>query len=338
MNALDVRSIARTAAVLTLLMMLTGGSAIAAEGDKKSASSQSDIEQKLAAAQQRLDAAAREVADLSMSLSEHVVPYMRAFPATRAQRAMLGINLGPRDENAVDDGVRILSVSPGGAAAEAGLKADDVLLELNGAVLKREKDESPREKLFAAMRKVEPGDKVAVRYRRDGKVSTASLTAEGPADRVFMAWPFRGDGHGPGLPHMAFTRAEGVFGSAELVSLTPKLGQYFGTEEGLLVVRAPTDAPLKLEDGDVIVDIDGRTPTSPAHALRILGSYQPGESLRLNLMRTKKRMSIEVAIPDEPSERPARSLERSRFIEREAQRPPRPFDAPTPPPGPGPAI
>ena len=79
-------------------------------------------------------------------------------------------------------------------------------------------------------------------------------------------------------PNFAFMRAEGVFGSAELVPLTPKLGQYFGTEKGLLVVRAPDDSRLKLEDGDVIVDIDGRTPSSPSHALRILARIRPARS------------------------------------------------------------
>ena len=93
-------------------------------------------------------------------------------------------------------------------------------------------------------------------------------------------------------------RGEGVFGSAELVPLTPKLGQYFGTEKGLLVVRAPADSRLKLEDGDVIVDIDGRTPASPSHAFRILGSYQPGEKLKLNVLRMKKRMTFEITIPE----------------------------------------
>ncbi len=95
-----------------------------------------------------------------------------------------------------------------------------------------------------------------------------------------------------------FMRGEGVFGSAELVPMTPKLGQYFGTETGLLVVRAPEDSRLKLEDGDVIVDIDGRTPASPSHALRILSSYQPGEKLKLNVLRTKKRMSFEITMPE----------------------------------------
>jgi len=96
-----------------------------------------------------------------------------------------------------------------------------------------------------------------------------------------------------------FMRGEGVFGSAELVPMTPKLGQYFGTDTGLLVVRAPDDSRLKLEDGDVIVDIDGRTPSSPSHALRILSSYQPGEKLKLNVLRAKKRMSFEITVPED---------------------------------------
>jgi hypothetical protein len=53
----------------------------------------------------------------------------------------------------------------------------------------------------------------------------------------------------------------------------------------------------------VIVDIDGRTPASPSHALRILSSYQAGEKLKLNILRTKKRMSFEVTVPEDAWER-----------------------------------
>ena len=100
------------------------------------------------------------------------------------------------------------------------------------------------------------------------------------------------------MPPLAAMRVIGAFGSAELVPLTPKLGQYFGTEKGLLVVRAPADSRLKLEDGDVIVDIDGRIPSSPVHAFRILGSYQGGEKLTLNVLRQKKKMSFDITIPE----------------------------------------
>src|SRR5690606_25573492 len=123
---------------------------------------------------------------------------------------------------------------------------------------------------------------------------------------MFPAMPFATHGRrvsGPAipLPPLAAMRVVGVFGSAELVPLTPKLGQYFGTEKGLLVVRAPSDSRLRLEDGDVILDIGGRTPSSPTHAFRILGSYQAGEKLTLNVLRQKKKMSFDITIPDEPA-------------------------------------
>lgn len=289
-----------------LLAAAPGGAAEAEKSEKGTKESQVQIEQKLEAARKRLDEAAREVADLSMSMSEYAMPMAsRMIQFGGAPRAVIGINLGSRGNEKSSDGVEVVSVSPGAAAESAGLKAGDLLVEVNGKSLKREGDEWPRDKLLAAMKDVKPGDKIAVGYRRDGKAATTNLVAQPLGDRFFtMAMPpmpgrgFGVAGMGP-LPQFAFTRAEGVFGSAELVSLTPKLGQYFGTDKGLLVVRAPSDSRLKLEDGDVIVDIDGRTPANPAHAFRILGTYQPGEQLKLNVLRQKKRMAFEITVPED---------------------------------------
>ena len=315
-----------------LAALMLGLSAQGAEPakDEKKEESRAEMEQKLEAAQKRLDAAAREVADLSMSLSDHVVPHMRAFAGVRMQRAMLGVNLGPRHEAGPDDGVEIASVSPGGAAEKAGLKADDVLLELNGKSLKGEGDASPREKLLAAMGEVKPGDKVSVRYRRAGKASTVSVVAEEPADRLFVRKFGPGMGAMEHMPFMAFGRIDGVFGSAELVPLTPKLGQYFGTEKGLLVVRAPDDSRLKLEDGDVILDIDGRTPKSASHALRILGSYQAGEKLKLNVLRARKPLTFDVTVPESTWEKPLGMLHGAHVFETLPAMPARSVVAPAP--------
>jgi hypothetical protein len=287
-----------------LLAFATGAGA--AEQDTKStdkdAKSQAELERKLADARKRLDEAARDVANLSMSMSDDLVPHMRAFRGVMGgpPRAVLGINLGTKDEPE-GGGVEVVSVSPGGAAERAGLKAGDVLTEINGQALKKSGDESAREQLLEAMSKVKPGDSVALSYRRDNKVVKASLVAQPLKDRFFtMAIPpAPGIGAIPRMPDFVFMRGEGVFGSAELVPMTPKLGQYFGTDTGLLVVRAPDDSRLKLEDGDVIMDIDGRTPASASHALRILSSYQAGEKLKLNILRTKKRMSFEITVPED---------------------------------------
>jgi type II secretory pathway component PulC len=65
----------------------------------------------------------------------------------------------------------------------------------------------------------------------------------------------------------------------------------------LLIVRAPDDDTLGFRDGDVILDIGGREPQSPEHAFRILGSFAPGEALRVSIMRKQSRQTLEIKIP-----------------------------------------
>src|SRR5687767_9611337 len=310
MNAMSLRSTSSRAraAVLALAAMLATATVIAAEVEKKEEESQAATERKLEDARRRLDAAAREVAELTMTMSESAVPSIRHFTRAGVPRAMLGINLGPRGGEESNDGVKIASVSPGGAAESAGLKAGDVLLAIGDKQLKAGSDLSAREVLLQAMGEVKPGDKVKLRYRRDKKEATATVTAETPMMDRMWTRPLAVRAGIPGMPFpaapLAMMRAVGVFGSAELVPLTPKLGQYFGAEKGLLVVRAPDDARLKLEDGDVILDIDGRTPKSASHALRILGSYQPGEKLKLNVLRARKPLTFDLTVPESTWERP----------------------------------
>ena len=81
------------------------------------------------------------------------------------------------------------------------------------------------------------------------------------------------------------------------MEITPKLGKYFGTDKGLLVVRAPEDGAGEVEEGDVLMGIDGRVPESPGHAFRILRSYQPGEKLKLDVLRNRKRLEVSVTVP-----------------------------------------
>ena len=92
--------------------------------------------------------------------------------------------------------------------------------------------------------------------------------------------------------------AQGPLADMELATLTPRLGGYFGTDNGILVVRAPAGGALKLQDGDVILSIDGRVPESGPHATRILGSYQPGEKIDIRIMRDRKRMDIATTMPE----------------------------------------
>ena len=227
--------------------------------------------------------------------------------------------------DAADDkvGARIEAVTPGGPADKAGLKAGDIITRFKGTALggvasEDDEDSGPGMKLIALARELEPGDTVQVEYRRGTASSKATIIAEDlgwggnlrvPGD-VSVEIPQMGemDHMWEGFPKMqmgpgAFAWTMGdAWGGIELVNLNADLGEYFGVREGVLVVRASEDSTLPLKGGDVILAIGGRKPTSPMHAMRILRSYETGETVAIDVQRKQKRTTLSWKVP-EPEER-----------------------------------
>jgi membrane-associated protease RseP (regulator of RpoE activity) len=259
-----------------------------------------DLDAQLADARARLEDAAHEVADISSQMSGPLMDHMMSIYEDHPPRAVLGVQL---DERSGKDGARVREVSPGGPAAEAGLRVGDVITSINGADVKG--DHTARQ-VMHAMRDIPPESKVKVRVLREGKSQDFTVTARPGMAFNIRVPPIPPIPPIPPLPPEELGRAGGAgfgpvfirgsLGDMELVSLTPQLGRYFGTDKGVLVVRAPKD--FKLEDGDVILAIDGREPTSGSHATRILGSYQPGEKIAIKVMRQQKTVSVETTLPE----------------------------------------
>lgn len=241
-------------------------------------------------------------------------------------RPRMGVLLAETTQREAWDslGAKLSAVTPGGPAEEAGLKAGDIIVTANGKALGRKdrRDESPNQKLVATINELEEGDALQVDFLRDGKRASATvnvreLRSESYAFSMFtpdsnqfrfdvarpdIALSWEGPQEGRILrgvaPNLISTYMPFQWFNMELVELNAGLGNYFGTTEGLLVVRAPEDENFQLKSGDVILGIDGRAPTSPAHALRIMRSYAPGESMKIDIMREKKRQTVTVTIPE----------------------------------------
>jgi serine protease Do len=96
----------------------------------------------------------------------------------------------------------------------------------------------------------------------------------------------------------AFPGMHSPWSGIEFVSVDRELGEYFGVTEGLLVVKVRSDSGMPLRAGDVILGIDGRKPTSPSHALRILRSYETGESVKLDIQRKQRKQSVTWTVPE----------------------------------------
>jgi S1-C subfamily serine protease len=266
---------------------------------------------KLEEARARLDKAAREVADLSMQLGRDAMGgegHIRTIRIDGDRRAVLGVQIDNASDKA---GARVLRVSPGGPAEEAGLRDGDVIVSLDGKSIAG--GDNAGRAVVEHMRGVKPDQKLKVRVLRAGKNKDFVVVARPMMleNRVFeMRGPEMGamGAMGPmgamgAMPMVQHFRGffPSEFGGMELASLTPKLGAYFGTHEGVLVVQAPEkNEVFKLEDGDVIQSIDGRKPDDGTHAMRILRSYRAGEKVTLNVLRQRKPVSLAITMPERP--------------------------------------
>jgi hypothetical protein len=314
MNPLASRRPRRAPRLLPALALAVAGWSAFGVAAEPTPQERAALRRQLDEARSRLDVAARDVAELTGKLyggdgnaSLHGFRQDGLFGPPRG--AMLGINIGG-DANATrSEGVEVVSVSPSGPAEAAGLRKGDVIMAADGKPLAKTGDRSGARQLAEHIRGVEPGAVVKLDYLRDGRKSTASVTtvaAEPPLARLARDHLPMLEGLDLPVDLGEFLGGPGRgFRSLELVPITPKLGQYFGTDKGLLVVRAPATPGLKLEEGDVILTIGGRTPENPRHAFRILGSYEPSELVKVDVLRQRKRLTLDVALSRDTGSGPA---------------------------------
>ncbi len=188
----------------------------------------------------------------------------------------------------------------------------------------------PAQRLLVLARDLEPGQTVEIRYLRDGANNTVSVEAEEfefPEVRTFgvgpgSVWDGRRDGNrwsygldgnfsgeladrlsvigdrladiqfrSPGAFNFSFgvTSAEGV----EFIDLNPELGEYFGSDTGVLVVEVDEDSTLGLMAGDVVLAVGAREAETVGRVLRLIRSYDEDEPIRFTIIRRGSELVVE---------------------------------------------
>ncbi len=271
---------------------------------------EAEFSQQMRDAEEQLAEAAQRVAELSQERLG-ALGDVRKYAYSFSNKPRLGVNIATDETGGPVEGVGILSVTPGSAADDAGMRAGDVITAVNGESLTADNLYEANVRLLDFMKGVEEGDQLDLEYLRDGKVGKVQVEPRVVPQDAF-AWSQGGPNFViPDMPQVhvspetvakfrfSFGGWRGGWGDMEVVKLTKGLGRYFGADSGLLVISAPASNAFKLQEGDVIQKIDGREPSSVNHCMRILGSYQPGEKLVLNIMRDKKAQTIEIEVPDD---------------------------------------
>jgi S1-C subfamily serine protease len=246
------------------------------------------------------------------------------------RRPRLGVTVNLRAGNTDSVGALVQSVTPGGPAAKAGIRSGDIITRLDGTVLvnraadraSADGDQSPPGlRLVELAARLKPNDTVSVELRRGKDRRTVRVVTDSEATNELALtvpgrtmWKQNADDSVQGFFRLAPDKqmrsplylgelgpagqsrmrvfVGSPLGDLELAPINEDLGSYFGTSDGVLVINVPKDSKLNLKSGDVILSVDGRKPTSPSHLMRILQSYDKGESVRIEVMRNHRRETV----------------------------------------------
>lgn len=219
----------------------------------------------------------------------------------------LGVLLGG---SGTDQANEIVGLTPGGGAEAAGLQRGDLLVSVNGQAVGTDLPGDIREILT----EVEAGTTVPVVVERDGErlnfdVETSSalrdvhvmierMAPEGDGkERKFV---FRGPdalSPMPPLPPRA-PRFSGLGRNSDLISNHAGLEPYFGTADGVVVLRIDPDNAFDLRDGDVVLSLDNETVQRPVELGRLLLRHEPGDHVVIEVMRQGVLTQLQATVPE----------------------------------------
>jgi S1-C subfamily serine protease len=234
-------------------------------------------------------------------------------------RGYLGVTFdGPHAEMRRDDAVlirfyqhpKIALVESSSPAERAGVREGDTLLALNGTDVKNE--------TLNLTKLLVPEARIVMRVRRDGDNKDLRVTvAEAPE---YLAWRATPLPRAPRAPvpadqpvtvriqepptppvvYQAPSQArlwvynEGVAG-AHVETVSEGLGKALGIKEGVLVIRVQPGTPAfqsGLQDGDVILSVDGRSVTTVRTLRRLLADGEGDRGVKLTILRERKQRDV----------------------------------------------
>jgi serine protease Do len=203
----------------------------------------------------------------------------------RVAHGRLGVHVQAVDQSLADSfgldspaGALVSSVEPDSAAAEAGLKAGDVILQFNGAPVRDSAALSMRVNTTA------PGEKAKLDVWRDGKrIELTAKIRSADDGRVASA----GD-----RPGAASADALGL----TVRPLTRDEREQAGVSSGLVVEGAEGKAAQAgIQEGDVLLGVDG-TPVESVAQLRKLVQEKRNKRAALLIQRGDERIFVPIAL------------------------------------------
>ena len=242
----------------------------------------------------------------------------------KVERGWLGVGIGLNEEGRTAIG----STDPDSPAELAKLQTGDVVLKIG------DRDVSSPDVLAAEIRKRKPGQDVTLKIERDGKPMDVKVKlgeyAENEALREMeVRFPgfFGPDAPMPGTAPksvspekaprpdaprpLAPKTQEWSYETRKFIGvycgeLNRELAEHFGVKEGtgLIVSKLTEGGPAekaKLKVGDVIISVDGKRVETVNDLIDLVQAKAKGTKVKLEILREKKAMTIDVEVSEEES-------------------------------------
>ncbi|HEX7755722.1 MAG TPA: PDZ domain-containing protein [Niabella sp.] len=214
-------------------------------------------------------------------------------------KAMLGIMT-----QKTDDGATVVNVTEESAADKAGLKEGDVITQIDGKAI------TTPDGLSAAIKDKNPGDKVSITYKRDGKTLTTTATLSkwkapessgsfNQGNGSFSMPPMDLNEIFRQLPNQGRNgnRNYRFYSYPDMESDSPKIGiriQDLDKGDGVKILDVEKGSAADkagLREGDVIKEINGRAITSTDNAGRAIRDNKK-TSLQFQINRNGRNQTI----------------------------------------------
>lgn len=215
-----------------------------------------------------------------------------------ARRPALGVVI---QETPDQKGVNVLRVRPDSPAAQAGVKAGDILLSVNNQNI-----DSPS-KLNDLINETKPGDKLNIKLLRDNQETTLEATMASPRETHdrFMDRQ-RGQRREAGREEYPEEPMEEENGDdpREEGERRAWFGLFIdetADEKGVEVLRVFPGGPADragLKTGDIILRVADKEVSSPDTAIDILQSTEPGRTIKVDILRDNKPQTLDVKAGD----------------------------------------
>ena len=213
--------------------------------------------------------------DVALSVKDQIVA------TGKVSRAKLGVAVQELNQSLSDsfklpqpEGALVASVSPGSAAAKAGLQAGDVILSFNGQPIVASGD------LPALVGMARPGERASMEVWRNGKKQTLTATLAGASERVAAA--------------SSDEAPAGKLGVA-VRPLSAEESRQVQLKGGLLVEDAGGAAARSgIEAGDIIVAVNGTAVSSAAELQKLVA--QAGKQLAVLVQRGEAKIFLPVSL------------------------------------------